>query len=377
MLETIASVRAQTHENWEAVCIDDGSSDNTPELLDTLSRSDERIRRTRTAHSGLAAARNHGVQHARAERVFFLDADDLLRPQALALLLRASRELGDNTIVTAGFELLDAAGRALPMARMPGVPRFNVDVFLRSNRLTPMTLVPLRLLGPQPFDEDVPGCEDWDLWLRLANAGAGCFVVPRVLLGYRLSASSMSHQAESMYASGRRVLERWLPQATDAAAVRGRAAPLGLRVRHAGDDGRLPNLRLAFLRRPAAARRDRRVSPGGGKQHPLGLPIRPRRTRPNLAAPRGRMARRNRAVAAQRPTCGVRHEHSRRPNHHCAHAHQTMPPACASSCISDRDFGTSCSTAWERMAYRCWKTCGRTQRRGRTHSPSPTTTPAH
>ena len=241
--ETIASVQAQTLANWEAVCVDDASTDNTPAVLDRLRQSDARIRATRVEHRRPAATRNHGVRLARSERIFFLDADDLIRPEALGLLLNAAREAGNRAVVTSGFELLDQRGRPLSIMRFPSVPGTTPDAFLRSNRITSMTLVPTSALGPEPFDETLPACEDWELWLRLAHAGVRCVTLPRVLAGYRLQGGSLSHKADLNHAAGRQLLEKWLPHARDPEAVRDVrhrwACACGALALTSGDDGAL------------------------------------------------------------------------------------------------------------------------------------------
>ena len=217
--ETLASIQAQTHANWEAICVDDESTDSTPELLETLTRADPRIRWLRVSLGGLAATRNRAIPHATAPRAICLDADDLLRPDALETVLAASRMAGDTAVIGGGYELLDERGRPLSVFRLPTVPEFSVDALLRGNRLTSTTLIPKTLLEQQPFDESVPGCEDWDLWLRLADAGVGCVALPRVLFGYRQRAGSLSRRTDLMFDSGRRVLERWMPRARNPEAA--------------------------------------------------------------------------------------------------------------------------------------------------------------
>ncbi len=214
---TLASIRAQTLPNWEAVCVDDGSTDATVAILADHAAQDARIRWTHGPHRCPAAARNAGVALARAARVLFLDADDSLRPAALEVLLQAAATAGaDDTLISAGYELLDEQGVPLGVLRFPG-GGLSVDTLLLGNRLPAMTLVPRTLLGEQPFDEDPRkrGCEDWDLWLRLAGGGAACVTLPRVLFGYRQRARSLSHDADRMLAAGRLVLERWSAHARD------------------------------------------------------------------------------------------------------------------------------------------------------------------
>lgn len=217
---TMASVQAQTHENWHAVCVDDESADRTPELIARLAADDARVTSLRVPHGGLAAARNRGLAAALGERVLFLDADDVLRPDALATLLRAASQLGEHTVISGGFELLTEQGRPLPACVFRPLPDSSFDAFLRGNRISVVALVPRVLLGPRAFDESLPACEDWDLWLRLCDAGLSIASVPRVLFGYRLRGGSLSGRADLMHAAGRRVLERWLPRARRPRRVR-------------------------------------------------------------------------------------------------------------------------------------------------------------
>jgi glycosyltransferase involved in cell wall biosynthesis len=148
---TLASIRAQTLPNWEAVCVDDGSTDATGEILADHAAADARIRWTRGPHRCPAAARNAGVALARAARVLFLDADDSLRPTALEMLLQAAATAGaGGTLISAGYELLDEEGVPLGVLRFPG-GGLSVDMLLLGNRLPAMTLVPRTLLGSSPL----------------------------------------------------------------------------------------------------------------------------------------------------------------------------------------------------------------------------------
>ncbi|MFO0839099.1 MAG: glycosyltransferase [Phycisphaerae bacterium] len=217
--ETLDSVRRQTLVNWEALCVDDGSTDDTPELLGRFARRDVRIRTIASPHGGLAAARNRALVHARAAHVFFLDADDQIEPDALWALLEAAREAGPATIVTAGRALLTEDGLPVGITHYPRASDFNFDSILQGNPITPMALVPSALLGVQPFDAGLQACEDWDLWLRLSDRGVGCRVVPRTLLRYRLRAGSLTRRCDLMFESGMTVLERWKPKVRDPQCV--------------------------------------------------------------------------------------------------------------------------------------------------------------
>lgn len=85
--ECLASVTAQSHQNYEVIVIDDGSTDSTVELIKKLQMQDNRIRLICNLHQGVSAARNAGLDAAKGEFVFFLDSDDVIHPNLLAYLV--------------------------------------------------------------------------------------------------------------------------------------------------------------------------------------------------------------------------------------------------------------------------------------------------
>ena len=93
--ETISSVYAQTFKNWEIIVVDDGSADQTHQLVSE--NPDPRVKLIRQANQGVSAARNNGLRAAAGEYIIFLDADDLLMPrfiEARLSLLRENTEFG-------------------------------------------------------------------------------------------------------------------------------------------------------------------------------------------------------------------------------------------------------------------------------------------
>lgn len=112
----IASIIRQTHQDWELLVIDDGSTDGTIERLDNV---DPRIRFIRQANQGVAAARNTGLNAARGRFIAFMDSDDEWRPQFLALtaaFLRAHP--GEHWVATESHEDLGDGGPPLLHSRI-------------------------------------------------------------------------------------------------------------------------------------------------------------------------------------------------------------------------------------------------------------------
>lgn len=81
--ECLDSVLAQTFKDWEAICVDDGSTDGSGEILDEYGARDKRFRVVHQGNAGVSAARNRGLEEAKGEWVWFLDGDDLILPGAL------------------------------------------------------------------------------------------------------------------------------------------------------------------------------------------------------------------------------------------------------------------------------------------------------
>lgn len=81
--KAIASLQAQTFKNWECIVVDDGSTDNTAEVVANMALKDARIRLVQQLNGGSASARDKGLKEAKGEYIQFLDADDTLAPEKL------------------------------------------------------------------------------------------------------------------------------------------------------------------------------------------------------------------------------------------------------------------------------------------------------
>lgn len=87
--QCLDSVRAQTFANWECICVDDGSTDGSPDILDKYAAKDPRFRIIRRKHTNAGVCRNAGLALARGEFLSFLDSDDVFAPIMLESLLSA------------------------------------------------------------------------------------------------------------------------------------------------------------------------------------------------------------------------------------------------------------------------------------------------
>lgn len=109
----IASITSQmTSHSFEVICIDDGSTDATGEILDSISNAESTVRVIHQANKGLSGARNVGISKARGEALMFVDSDDLLLPEAIDVLCSAFERSGCD-YVTASYKNLSEDGRTI------------------------------------------------------------------------------------------------------------------------------------------------------------------------------------------------------------------------------------------------------------------------
>ena len=104
--QCLDSVVCQTLQDIEIICIDDGSTDNSLEILEEYARKDRRIRIIRQSNMGAAAARNNGLQHAKGEYLSILDCDDFFEPDMLEKSYLRAKET-DSDIVVFRCDLYD------------------------------------------------------------------------------------------------------------------------------------------------------------------------------------------------------------------------------------------------------------------------------
>lgn len=165
--ETLDSLRQQGALTLEVVVVDDRSSDGGDDLARRHPLVDVVVPSRRAGASG---ARNTGLAHATGEFVVFLDADDLLLPNALPRRLEVARAHPSCVIATRHVDLVDGEVRP-PRARR----RLESDtrlMFLGGNQVAIHAATTPRVLLPEPaFADDLRTQEDWALWLRMALAG--------------------------------------------------------------------------------------------------------------------------------------------------------------------------------------------------------------
>ena len=211
--DTCLSVLRQTYTALEVIVVDDGSTDTTSALVETLAASDPRIRLIRQKNLGVAAARNRAISASSGEFIAPLDADDLWDSTKIARQVQRLQEAGPETGLTyCWWAWIDMNGNVLdrsPLWQIEGpVLERLVEVNFTGCASVPMyrrsCVEKVGGYDASLRDKGCQGCEDWDLAIRVAERHE-VVAVPAVLVGYRRRTDSMSAECDTMWRSQRRV----------------------------------------------------------------------------------------------------------------------------------------------------------------------------
>lgn len=191
VLPTVESVLGQSLDALEMIVVDDGSSDRTAEIVATV--HDPRLRLIRTPNGGVSAARNLGLEACRAPLVLFLDADDLLAPEALERMAACLAARPEAVACFAHHVKIDEDGNPVGGDRPSALKRLPEgdtlrhliakNVIVNGGALCIRTEVARAVGG---YDARLRYSEDWEFWCRLAARGDFVALPDLIALRYRV-----------------------------------------------------------------------------------------------------------------------------------------------------------------------------------------------
>ena len=192
--EAVESILAQTFTDFECIIINDGSTDGSGAILRELAARDTRIVLVERPNGGLISALNDGLEMARADLIARMDADDVAMPERFALQHARMVQEPELAVLGSFFNIIDKDGSIIRLYDdLPVTPteaRSAVGGFLVAHPAVMMRRNAVLKAGG--YRKAFSHAEDYDLWLRMIEAGYAIANLPQPLLNYREHGASVS-----------------------------------------------------------------------------------------------------------------------------------------------------------------------------------------
>jgi hypothetical protein len=184
---SIDSICRQSFSDWELLCVDDGSTDSSNEIVEAIARSDSRIRLIKRSHEGIVASLNAGIQAAQSDLIARMDGDDLASPNRLQKQWDYLQNQPELALIGSAYQTMDATGQVWKHQVPPERPDAVFQQLKRTNCIAHSTVLMRRSALEAvsgPYRSQFPFAEDYDLWLRLAERFP-IGNIPQILVSYR------------------------------------------------------------------------------------------------------------------------------------------------------------------------------------------------
>jgi len=198
---TLNSIQAQTFGDWEVICVDDGSTDATLDLLQQASAQDPRIQVYQNVGKGPSSARNFGAMFfASCEVIAFCDADDIWGPDKLAQLVDCFAEPKVDAAFGQVAFFQTGPALATTFSTVPSTP-LSIPMLLGENPVCTMSNIAVRRAAftrTGGFDETMVHNEDLEWLIRLVGTGAHVVGIDKCQTWYRTSHYGLSADLRAM-----------------------------------------------------------------------------------------------------------------------------------------------------------------------------------
>jgi glycosyltransferase involved in cell wall biosynthesis len=191
----IDSVLLQTHKNLELIIIDDGSTDNSKNIIKNY--DDKRVRYIYQDNQGLAAALNHGIKAATGSYIARMDCDDISYPTRLAEQIAYLEKKKSVMMVGTSFDLVDQDGRIIDRSiHLDRATDIKLEFLVRNPFGHGTVMIRKNALeNTGVYDSEQP-IEDYELWWRIVQ-NYPVANIPKQLYGWRVNPESMSHKGDN------------------------------------------------------------------------------------------------------------------------------------------------------------------------------------
>lgn len=208
--EAIESVLSQDYENYELLIIDDGSTDNSKDVIEKYMDS-KKIRYLYQSNSGQSVARNRGIEEANGDFICFLDSDNRWLPGKLSASVEAFERNPEADIVYGDVVLINEQGHEFSRKNMKRYSGKITTHLLKDNCVSMNTTMSktnsIRAVGG--FSGQVKVADDYDLWLRL-SAEYTYKYIPKLMADYRVMTNQISSDKKRRFSSNEEIIRRFL-----------------------------------------------------------------------------------------------------------------------------------------------------------------------
>lgn len=198
LVKAIKSLQSQSYKNIEIIVVDDCSIDDTSKVVKKF--NDERIIYVRhDINKGGSEARNTGIKMATGKYIAFLDSDDQWLPEKIEKQLLIFQQNTETGLVYTGLKIINEIG--LTKISVPEFRGKLLSRLLESNCIDTTSSIVVRkdlLLKVGGFDTSLPSCQDWDLYIRLANVTEFDYVKDPLVLFYQHDGERISTNNNSV-----------------------------------------------------------------------------------------------------------------------------------------------------------------------------------
>jgi len=215
--ETLDSVLSQTYSNWECIIIDDGSIDSSSVIALDYAEKDSRFTYHYQQNFGPSVARNKGIEFSSGEFIQFLDADDILLPDRLTVMLKhyansddyiiyySNMLIGENDNIYQTSQFRQSTHICSDVSFDEMYRRFGVNFLFIPSCL----LIHRNTIGKVRWNESISHSEDWDFYLRLLRKKYLFRYIDIPLILYRNTPDSLSKNFIKTITANYKILETW------------------------------------------------------------------------------------------------------------------------------------------------------------------------
>lgn len=212
--ETLKSIKEQTFKDYEVIIVNDGSTDDTDNILTSYAEQLNGLLKIITqTNQGQTVAKNVGIRNSKGQFIAFLDSDDLWAPEKLEYQLAYMESRPHvGLCYTEGILINEKGDKIGKVNCLPSYRGNCFDKLLIKNDIVASSVMIKREILDRVglFDEDFKACENWDMWIRISKVSQIEYI-DRPLTYYRVHLKNMSKNMDKMYVYRLKIIDKHLP----------------------------------------------------------------------------------------------------------------------------------------------------------------------